>query len=71
MTYQFFLEYYFDPASIPSNYKEFADVSPNYRVGVVTYDNFYSHEELLKIEEHTFETERKCFAGNDFMISSI
>lgn len=32
----------------------------NYPVGVTSYENFYSHEELCEIERLVEETEKKC-----------
>ena len=64
MYHKFLIEYFFDKQSVPSNYGAFASNSKDYRVGVVTYDNFFSHDELLAIEKNTYNTERKCFSGN-------
>jgi len=38
----------------------------NLRVGVTTYENFYSHEELKNMESHIEETEKKSLS-NSFM----
>ena len=32
----------------------------NYPVGVTTYENFYSHQELCEIESNIEQTEKKC-----------
>ena len=54
-------EYYFHPKGKPQNFKSFEAEFPDLRVGVTSYTNFFSHEELVKLEEKTFETEIKCF----------
>jgi len=59
-------EYFFDPRALPSNFKAFQDKFPDFRVGVTTYTNFFSHEELSAIEERCFETESKFF-NNHFL----
>lgn len=50
-------DYYFDPKNIPSNYSKFIQTSDNLRVGIVTYENFFSHNKLLEIERRIEETE--------------
>ena len=65
-------EYFFDPENLPENYNLFVEdeyeilfrkkpeerKNPyNYPVGVITYDNFYSNEELIEIEKMVVETE--------------
>jgi hypothetical protein len=32
----------------------------NYPVGIVAFENFFSHQELLMIERNVEETENKC-----------
>jgi hypothetical protein len=54
-------EYFFHPNVKPQNFIHFEKEFPDYRVGIVTYENFFSHEELLDIENSCFETEKKCF----------
>ena len=53
------LEYFFDPSNLPENY--FEELKPknknkrylyNYPVGIVCYHNFFSPEELTKMEEN-------------------
>lgn len=58
------LEFFFDPNSYPSNFSAFLSQFPDFRVGVVTYNNFFTHEELTKLEDRTYITEKKCFSGN-------
>lgn len=68
-------EFYFDPDNLPENYNLFIDEATeklfkrepeqrknphNYPVGVTTYDNFYSHEELKEIESLVERTEEQC-----------
>lgn len=43
-------QYFFDPNNLPSNFKLFKKDFPDYRVGCTTYNNFFSHDELLEIE---------------------
>jgi len=57
-------EYFFDRASYPSNFKSFSDKFPDYRVGVTTYNDFYTHDELNLIESKCYETERKFFSNH-------
>jgi co-chaperonin GroES (HSP10) len=44
-------EYFFDKSTIPSNYHKFQNSKDDLRVGCVTYENFYTHEELNEIEK--------------------
>jgi len=37
---------------------------PDYKVGCTAYENFFSHEELMEIEQQIWETEIKAFNGN-------
>ena len=68
-------EFYFDPGNLPENYSLFIDKvtekhfrnnpeerkNPlNYPVGITTYDNFYSHDELREIEKLVEDTEKRC-----------
>jgi hypothetical protein len=39
-------EYYFDLENLPANYGEFRKLFPNLEVGVVTYNGFFTEEEL-------------------------
>ena len=55
------IDYYFDPHTHPLNFKAFVDKFPDYHVGVTTYNNFYSHEELCEIENRCYQTERDFF----------
>ena len=54
-------EYFFHPKAKPQNFKSFEAEFPDLRVGVTSYSNFFSHEELIALEAKTFETEIKCF----------
>lgn len=54
-------EYFFHPKAKPQNFKCFEKEFPDLRVGVTSYTNFFTHEELKLLEEKTFETEIKCF----------
>lgn len=56
-------EYFFDPEQLPSNWKYFQESFPDYRIGVVTYDNFFNNDELLKIEQKCHETEIDYYQG--------
>lgn len=58
------VEFFFDPNAYPSNFKSFMDKFPDFRVGVTTYHNFFTHEELTEIESKCYETERKFFSSN-------
>lgn len=60
-------EYFFTSDAIPENYRQVVGFSKdvdlskieNLRVGVTTYENFYSHEEMKQMEQHIEETEQK------------
>jgi hypothetical protein len=69
-------EFFFDSNNVPSNFHKFKTSKDDLRVGVVTYENFYNHDELQTIErliENTEEfslkdaflpeTAQKTFAG--------
>lgn len=55
--------YYFDPDNVPNNFEYFQKQFPDRRIGVVTYENYFSHEELLEIERLTHQTELEYFRG--------
>jgi hypothetical protein len=57
-------EFFFDPRNYPANFDSYLKLFPDYRCGVTTYNNFFSHDELRHIEELTYETEKKCFADH-------
>ena len=61
-------EFFFSENNYPSNYQSYKKIFPDHRVGVVTYTDFFSHKELKEIEDHTFETEIKCFKSNNILI---
>lgn len=50
-------EYFFHQNNYPSNYSRFKTSQDDYRVGVVTYEDFFSHDELCEIEKLIEETE--------------
>jgi hypothetical protein len=59
-------EYFFTPATVPENYVQVVGAAAvdlglveNLRVGVTTYQSFYSHEELLNMERCIEDTEKK------------
>ena len=56
-------EYFFDPDNVPNNFEYFEKQFPDKRIGVVTYENYFSHEELLEIERLTHQTELEYFRG--------
>lgn len=64
-------EYFFTPECVPDNYRQVvglpkdADMTniENMRVGITTYENFYSNEELKNMERHVEETEQKSLGG--------
>lgn len=56
-------EYFFEENQLPSNFDHFAKNFPDGRIGVVTYENFFSHDELLNLEHLTHMTELEFFKG--------
>ena len=50
-------EFFFDKNNIPSNYRKFKTSPNDLKVGIITYENFFSHEELCEIEKHIEKTE--------------
>lgn len=56
-------EYCFEMDQLPSNFDHFIDKFPDGRIGVVTYENYFSHEELLELERLTHMTELEFFKG--------
>jgi hypothetical protein len=57
-------EYFFDQNNCPNNFSpNFSKLFPDYRVGLVSYDDYFTHEELLNIESHVYEMEVKAFNG--------
>lgn len=60
-------DYYFKPESVPGNYLQVVGLQKetdlknleNLRVGVHTYENFYSNEEMLEMERMIEDTEKK------------
>lgn len=65
-------EYYFTPSTVPENYREVVglpkaaslDNFEDLRVGVTTYENFYSNEEMKNIEGCIEETENKSLQNS-------
>eukprot|EP00347_Sterkiella_histriomuscorum_P020874 403336135 len=64
-------KYYLNPENLPENYHKFIDSKilkdpelksdfRNYPIGVTSFENFFTHGELLNIEENVMETERQC-----------
>lgn len=55
-------DYFFDPNNCPNNYAPtFLNLFPDYKVGLVSYDDYFTHEELTEIESNIYETEVKAF----------
>lgn len=54
-------EYFFDPENHPTNFNSFVVSFPDYRVGATLYTGFFTHQELLSIEDSCYETEVKSF----------
>jgi hypothetical protein len=60
-------EFYFNPGNVPENYRSVVGLSKdadmedveNFRVGVTTYENFYTDEELKNMEGCIEDTEKK------------
>lgn len=60
-------EFYFTPETVPDNYTQVVGLPKdldlndveNLRVGVTTYENFYTHEELKNMERCIEDTEKK------------
>lgn len=50
-------DFSFYPDNYPSNYYKFQAHSNDYRIGVVTYENYFTNEELCEIEKLVEETE--------------
>lgn len=65
-------EYFFKPGQVPANYRQVvglpknADLSniDNLRVGVTTFENFYSNEEMVNMERKIEDTERKSLLNS-------
>jgi hypothetical protein len=51
-------EFFFSKHNFPSNYEKFKTTPDDFRVGAVTYENFFSHEELNEIEHLIEKTEQ-------------
>jgi hypothetical protein len=50
-------EFFFDESNIPSNFHKFQTSKDDLRVGIVTYENYFTHQELLAIERNIEKTE--------------
>ena len=59
-------EYFFEKDNYPSNLNKFIENGREFRVGVVTYDNFFSDEELKQIERNIEITEEESL--NDLFL---
>jgi len=57
-------EFFFDPDNHPTNYTSFISAFPDFRVGATLYSGFFSHKELLDIEDSCYHTEVKSFQSN-------
>ena len=57
-------EYFFEQDQLPSNFAFFKERFPDGRIGVVTYEGFFSHEELTQLEHLTHMTELEFFKGS-------
>lgn len=47
-------EYFFDQDNVPGNFGEFRKLFPNLDVGAVTYNGFFTDEELKQFEDSTY-----------------
>ena len=63
-------EYFFTPETIPENYRQVVGMmypleskAEVMRVGVITYENFYTEEEMRNMEIHIEETEKKSLSN--------
>ena len=62
-------EYFFDPGNVPDNFsKEFRKLFPNFDVGIITINGFFTNEELNHFEEKTYETELKALKSTSTVI---
>jgi hypothetical protein len=50
-------EFFFDESNVPSNYYKFQTNKNEFPVGIVTYENYFTHDELLAIEKNIEKTE--------------
>jgi hypothetical protein len=50
-------EFFFEETNVPANFYKFKTNKDDFRVGVVTYENFFTHEELKEIEKEIEKTE--------------
>ncbi|KAL4446612.1 hypothetical protein ABPG74_005550 [Tetrahymena malaccensis] len=64
------IEYFFDPNNYPTNFKSFIDSFPDYRVGATLYTGFFTHQELMSIENSCYETEIKSFQRHYFPMTA-
>ncbi|KAL4496210.1 hypothetical protein ABPG72_012947 [Tetrahymena utriculariae] len=64
------IEYFFDPNNYPTNFKSFIDSFPDYRVGATLYTGFFTHQELMSIENSCYDTEIKSFQRHYFPMTA-
>ncbi len=50
------IEYFFEADNIPDNFGDYRRLFPDLRVGVTSYHDFYTEEELNVFEKATLET---------------
>jgi hypothetical protein len=50
-------EFFFDPNNLPSNYYKFQSSKDDFRVGIVTYEDYFTNDELIEIERNIEKTE--------------
>lgn len=65
-------EFFFKPGHVPPNYSKVTGISEdqlsdieNLRVGVTTYENFFSHKQLKDLEKRIEATEKKSLNSKD------
>jgi hypothetical protein len=75
--------FYFDPEVLPDNYGRYLDEeklkeNPDlikdfkmYPVGATSYENFFTHDEMLKMERQIEETEKLCSDSKHFSNSKF
>ncbi|EGR34097.1 hypothetical protein IMG5_024190 [Ichthyophthirius multifiliis] len=64
------IDYYFDPKNYPSNFASFLPNFKDYRVGCTLFKDFFTHEEMIDIENETYKTEIKCFQRHYFPMTA-
>lgn len=64
-------EFFFSPDNIPDNFSSVVGLPKNtdmtnfenLKVGITTYENFYTNKEMKNMERHIEETEKKSLAN--------